>query len=78
MDFIRFAENLATFVDVARAGSFSAVARRRGQVASSVARQIDALEREMAVALFTRSTRAWCRPRPGTSCSSVRRVSCRN
>lgn len=65
MDFIRFAENLATFVDVARAGSFSAVARRRGQVASSVARQIDALEREMGVALFTRSTRALVRTDAG-------------
>jgi len=58
MEFVRLAENLATFVDVARAGSFSAVARRRGQAASSVARQIDALEREMGAALFTRSTRA--------------------
>lgn len=65
MEFVRFAENLATFVDVARAGSFSAVARRRGQVASSVARQIDALEREMGVALFTRSTRALVRTDAG-------------
>ena len=65
MDFIRFAENLATFVDVARAGSFSAVARRRGQVASSVSRQVDTLEREMGVALFTRSTRALVRTDAG-------------
>ncbi|CAJ92898.1 Transcriptional regulator, LysR-family [Cupriavidus necator] len=65
MEFVRFAENLATFVDVARAGSFSAVARRKGQVASSVARQIDALEREMGVALFTRSTRALVRTEAG-------------
>lgn len=65
MEFVRFAENLATFVDVARTGSFSAVARQRGQVASSVARQIDALEREMGVALFTRSTRALARTDAG-------------
>lgn len=65
MEFIRFAENLAVFVDVAREGSFSAVARRRGQVASSVSRQIDVLEREMGVALFTRSTRALVRTEAG-------------
>ncbi len=58
MESIRFAESLAVFVDVAEAGSFSAVARRRGMVASSVARQIDALEQDLKVPLFTRSTRA--------------------
>ncbi|APW36546.1 LysR family transcriptional regulator [Rhodoferax koreense] len=58
MESIKFAENLAMFVDVAQAGSFSAVARRKGLVASSVARQIDALESDLKVVLFTRSTRA--------------------
>lgn len=58
MDTIKFAENLSIFVEVMQAGSFSAVARRKGMVASSVARQIDALEAELKVALFTRSTRA--------------------
>src|SRR5215207_4145344 len=58
MESIKFAENLAMFVDVARARSFSAVARRKGLVASSVARQIDALEHDLKVTLFTRSTRA--------------------
>lgn len=58
MESVKFAENLSMFVEVARAGSFSAVARRKGMVASSVARQIDALEAELKVALFTRSTRA--------------------
>jgi len=48
----------ASFVDVAQAKSFSAVARRKGLVASSVARQIDALEQDLNVPLFTRSTRA--------------------
>ncbi|WP_241525271.1 LysR family transcriptional regulator [Variovorax sp. B4] len=51
-------ENLEVFVDTVRAGSFSAVARRRGVAVSSVARQIDALEGELKASLFTRSTRA--------------------
>jgi DNA-binding transcriptional LysR family regulator len=50
-------ENLEVFVDTVRAGSFSAVARRRGVAVSSVARQIDALEEELKASLFTRSTR---------------------
>lgn len=54
----RSMENLEAFVDTVRAGSFSAVARRRGVAVSSVARQIDALEQELKAALFTRSTRA--------------------
>src|SRR3546814_1381558 len=58
MESMKFAEHLSIFVDVARVQSFSEVARRRGMVASSVARQIDALESELKVALFTRSTRA--------------------
>lgn len=58
MDSLGFAASLSTFVDVAQDKSFSAVARRRGLAASSVARQIDALERELRVPLFTRSTRA--------------------
>lgn len=58
MESVKFGENLAMFVDVAQARSFSAVARRRGMVASSVARQIDALELDLKVPLFTRSTRA--------------------
>jgi DNA-binding transcriptional LysR family regulator len=58
MESIKFAENLAMFIDVAQAKSFSAVARRKGMVASSVARQIDALEQDRRVTLFTRSTRA--------------------
>src|SRR6188474_1263139 len=58
MESIRFAESLSMFVDVAQARSFSAVARRKGLAASSVARQIDALEQDLNVPLFTRSTRA--------------------
>jgi DNA-binding transcriptional LysR family regulator len=58
MESIRFAETLSMFVDVAQAKSFSAVARRKGMVASSVARQIDSLERDLKVPLFIRSTRA--------------------
>lgn len=51
-------ENLGIFVETVRAGGFSPVARQRGLVASSVARQIDALETELQVTLFTRSTRS--------------------
>lgn len=58
MESIRFAESLSVFVDVVREKSFSGAARRRGIVASSVARQIDALEDDLKVPLFTRSTRA--------------------
>jgi len=53
----RFAEHMAVFVDVARQGSFSATARKRGQTPSAVVRQIDALERSLGVALLVRSTR---------------------
>lgn len=58
MESFKFADSLSMFVEVARAKSFSSVARRRGIVASSVARQIDTLETDLGVALFTRSTRA--------------------
>lgn len=50
-------DNLEVFVETVRAGSFSAVARRRGVAVSSVARQIDALEKEMNASLLARSTR---------------------
>ena len=53
----RFAEHLAAFVATARAGSFSAAARARASTPSSVARQVDALEALLGVALFIRSTR---------------------
>lgn len=62
----KFAESLAMFVEVARSQNFSAVARRKGMVASSVARQIDALESDLQVALFTRSTRALKMTEAGT------------
>lgn len=53
----RFAEYLGVFADVAREGSFSGAARRRGITPSSIARQIDALEAHLDAALFLRSTR---------------------
>ena len=77
MESIRFAESLAVFVDVAEAGSFSAVARRRGMVASSVARQIDALEQDLKVPLFTRSTRALVPTEAGVLLLVPPRPSCR-
>lgn len=53
-----FAEYLAAFVDVVRAGSFSGAARRRAMTPSAIVRQIDALEEDLGVALLIRSTRA--------------------
>lgn len=49
---------LQLFVDVAQRGSFSAVARARGIDPSSVSRGVAALEAELNVRLFQRSTRA--------------------
>lgn len=57
MDFSRWAAHLEIFVEVVRAGSFSAAARRRGLATSSVVRRIDALEVDLQTRLFVRSTR---------------------
>ncbi|RRN63940.1 LysR family transcriptional regulator [Caulobacter sp. 602-1] len=54
----RFAEFVAVFVDVVRAGSFSGAARRRGVTPSAIVRQIDALEHDLGVRVLVRSTRA--------------------
>lgn len=48
---------LQAFVEVIRRGSFAAVARDRGTAPSSISRTIAALERELSVRLFQRSTR---------------------
>lgn len=53
-----FADFLGIFTEVAREGSFSGAARRRGVAPSSVARQITALETQLDTTLFLRSTRA--------------------
>lgn len=58
METEKFSEHMSVFVQVAQARSFSAVARGMGMAASSVSRQIDALEAELGICLFTRSTRA--------------------
>jgi DNA-binding transcriptional LysR family regulator len=50
-------ENLRIFVEVARRGSFAAVARDRGVDPSSVSRAVALLEDELGVRLFQRSTR---------------------
>ncbi len=50
--------NLEAFVQAVRLKSFSAVARRRGQSPSAVARQVSALEKELGVQLLLRSTRS--------------------
>ncbi|MTJ82941.1 MAG: LysR family transcriptional regulator [Telmatospirillum sp.] len=57
MSLVRYAQSLDLFVAVARARSFSAVARRRGAAPSSVVRRVDALEAELGAPLFLRSTR---------------------
>jgi DNA-binding transcriptional LysR family regulator len=48
---------MRTFLAVAEAGSFSAVARAHDVAVSSVSRKIDTLEAELAVKLFHRSSR---------------------
>jgi DNA-binding transcriptional LysR family regulator len=50
-------DNLRTFIDVARRGTFSAVADARNVAVSSIARQVDVLESELAVRLLHRSSR---------------------
>jgi DNA-binding transcriptional LysR family regulator len=50
---------LETFIDVVRAGSFSAAARRANMPRSSVSLRIRNLEKALGVRLFKRSTRAF-------------------
>jgi DNA-binding transcriptional LysR family regulator len=50
-------DNLQAFIDVARQGTFSAVAKSRNVAVSSIARQVDALEASLGVSLFHRSSR---------------------
>ena len=49
---------IKTFVRVAEAGSFSAVATEAGVTQSSVSKQVAALERELGARLFSRTTRS--------------------
>jgi DNA-binding transcriptional LysR family regulator len=48
---------LNTFVGVARCGSFARYARQQARAPSSVSRAVDALEQELGVRLFQRTTR---------------------
>jgi DNA-binding transcriptional LysR family regulator len=50
-------DNLQAFIAVAKAGSFSAVAKSRNVAVSSIARQVDALEGSLGVLLLHRSSR---------------------
>lgn len=50
-------DNLQAFIDVAKLGTFSAVAKSRNVAVSSIARQVDALEASLGVRLFHRSSR---------------------
>lgn len=52
-----FADRLEVFLKIVANGSFSAAGRELGVQASSVSRQLDALEAELGVDLFYRSTR---------------------
>jgi DNA-binding transcriptional LysR family regulator len=49
---------LSVFVKVAEAPSFAAAARRLGQRRSSISRAVGALEKDLDVQLFNRTTRA--------------------
>ena len=51
-------ENLRIFIDVARRGSFAAVARDQNLDPSSVSRAITAVEAELGARLFQRTTRS--------------------
>jgi DNA-binding transcriptional LysR family regulator len=53
----RFA-SMRLFVRVARSGSFSAAARKMGMAQPTASRIVAALEKQVGVALLTRSTRA--------------------
>jgi len=57
MDIFKYTENLSLFVEIARSGSFSEVARHHGVNPSSVMRKIDTLEMVMKTKLLTRTTR---------------------
>ncbi|WP_199154365.1 LysR family transcriptional regulator [Chromobacterium sp. ASV23] len=57
METVRYAEQLAVFVEVVRCRSFSAAARRRGVTASALSRQLDQLEAYFALPLLVRSSR---------------------
>lgn len=50
-------ETLSVFLEVMRRGSFAAVARERGVAPSSISRSISALEDELGLRLFQRTTR---------------------
>jgi len=57
IDLIPLLPDMAAFVQVAEAGSFSAAARRLGVTPSAVSRQVQRLERALSVRLIERSTR---------------------
>lgn len=50
-------DNIQAFIDVHKAGTFSAAAKLHNVAVSSVSRQVDALEQSLGVALFQRSSR---------------------
>lgn len=58
---------LAIFIQVVRRGSFAAVARDRDTDASSISRAIAALEKELGIRLFQRTTRKLVLTEAGTA-----------
>ncbi|SLN41554.1 LysR family transcriptional regulator [Oceanibacterium hippocampi] len=56
---------IRTFLQVVEAGSFSAVARQKNTTASSIARQVGALEKLLGVRLINRTTRTQNLTDPG-------------
>lgn len=50
-------DNIQAFLDVHKAGTFSAAAKLHNVAVSSVSRQVDALEQSLGVALFQRGSR---------------------
>lgn len=64
---------MAIFVNVVEAGSFSEAARQMGASPSSVSRSISRLEKALATRLLQRTTRKLRLSEGGKRCSSVAR-----
>ena len=59
-------ENLRYFLELARTGTLAAAARRTGVEHTTVARRIQALEKQMGESLFARGARLDTTGKPGT------------
>lgn len=61
-------EDIALFVEIARHGSFAGTARARGTDPSSISRSVAALEAQLGVRLFQRTTRRLSLTEAGEAC----------